>query len=81
MLPLHVRSRKPGDRIEKKGLEGHKSVKDIFREQRIAVKDRERLPIITCGDDIIWVPYGILAAPYYVTSHTEQVYLLSVEKL
>jgi tRNA(Ile)-lysidine synthase len=80
-LPLEVRSRRPGDQLLKKGLEGHKTIKDIFREQRIPVCDRGRLPVIACADEIIWVPFGVLAAPFYVTSETEQVYVLSVEKL
>lgn len=56
-LPLTVRSRLPGDRIQPLGLNGSKKVKDIFIDDKIAPSQRQRIPIVTDADgSVIWIP-------------------------
>ncbi|MGN1400642.1 MAG: tRNA lysidine(34) synthetase TilS [Bacillus sp. (in: firmicutes)] len=56
-LPLTVRSRLNGDRIQLKGLTGSKKVKDIFIDAKIPVAERDVWPIVEDGDgNIIWIP-------------------------
>ena len=55
--PLHIRTRKKGDKIEIKGLNGSKKIKDIFIDEKIPIKKRETYPILTDNDDnILWIP-------------------------
>ena len=53
--PIHVSSRKFGDRIELKN--GSKKVGEILSEAKINKLDRDRYPIV-CDDDgkILWIP-------------------------
>ncbi|WP_064503525.1 tRNA lysidine(34) synthetase TilS [Halobacillus sp. KGW1] len=55
-LPLIVRSRKNGDRIRLKGMDGSKKVKDIFIDQKVPAALRDSWPIVTDQTGkIIWV--------------------------
>ncbi len=56
-LPLHIRNRKEGDRIEIKGLNGSKKIKDIFIDEKIPSKYRNTFPILTDDENnILWLP-------------------------
>ncbi|WP_164215579.1 tRNA lysidine(34) synthetase TilS [Virgibacillus sp. YIM 98842] len=72
-LPLHIRTRKAGDRMTWKGLNGSKKLKDIFIDAKIPVGERDTWPLITDDDGkILWViglkkgqpPGGTASAPY-----------------
>ena len=56
-LPLHVRNRKDGDRIEVKGLNGSKKINDIFIDQKISLEERELWPVVLdSNNNIVWLP-------------------------
>ncbi|ALX50640.1 tRNA lysidine(34) synthetase TilS [Lentibacillus amyloliquefaciens] len=56
-LPLHIRTRKAGDRMRWKGLNGSKKVKDIFIDAKIPLNERDKWPVITDNNgDILWLP-------------------------
>ena len=56
-LPLHVRTRKDGDKMSLKGTAGHKKIKDILIDCKIPMKDREKWPIVVDSTDtIVWLP-------------------------
>lgn len=56
-LPLYVRTRRVGDRIQVKGMDGRKKVNNIFIEDKIAAKDRTLWPIVCDADEnVIWIP-------------------------
>ncbi|MBN8237503.1 tRNA lysidine(34) synthetase TilS [Halobacillus kuroshimensis] len=55
-LPLIVRSRQPGDRMEVRGMKGSKKVKDIFIDQKIPARTRGTLPVVTDQTgEILWL--------------------------
>lgn len=55
-LPLHVRTRKPGDRMKWKGLSGSKKLKDVFIDLKIPRAARDNWPIVTDNNgDILWL--------------------------
>lgn len=60
-FPWLVRTFHPGDRIVPFGMSGRKKVKDIFIDRKIPLPERTRIPIMLCGDDLIWVA-GICAS-------------------
>ncbi len=56
-LPLHVRTRKLGDKMSLKGTSGHKKIKDILIDAKIPMKDREKWPVVVDSNGtIVWIP-------------------------
>lgn len=56
-LPLHIRTRRNGDKIKVKNLNGTKKVKDILIDEKIPIKDREKIIILTDNENnILWIP-------------------------
>ncbi len=57
VMPLYVRTRRNGDKIEVKGMEGHKKVNDIFIDCKIKTKDRDIWPIVCDSENnVVWIP-------------------------
>ena len=66
-LPLYVRNKKDGDKICVKGLHGTKKIKDIYINEKIAIKDRPKWPIVVDKNGIIvWIP-GLKKSKYNKT--------------
>lgn len=56
-LPLHVRTRKDGDRMQVLGMVGRKKINDIFIDNKIKPQDRDLWPIVVDSDEnIVWLP-------------------------
>ena len=56
-LPLYVRNRKDGDKMEVKGLNGSKKVNEIFINEKIKANDRKIWPVVLDAyNNVIWVP-------------------------
>jgi tRNA(Ile)-lysidine synthase len=57
--PLWVRNFRQGDRFKPLGVPGHKKLKDLFIENKIALSIRATLPLLVMGQEILWIPgYG-----------------------
>nr|WP_241680317.1 tRNA lysidine(34) synthetase TilS [Metabacillus mangrovi] len=57
LLPLTVRSRKNGDKLKVKGMNGTKKVKDIFIDKKIAIEARNQWPVLEdANGTILWLP-------------------------
>ena len=56
-LPLHVRTRKLGDFMDVKNMNGTKKIKSIFIDEKVPLKIRDSYPLV-CDDEgnILWVP-------------------------
>ena len=50
---LYVRNRKNGDYFYPTGMEGKKKLKDFFSDLKL--ERRDEIPIITNGEEIVWV--------------------------
>ncbi|WP_084783091.1 tRNA lysidine(34) synthetase TilS [Bacillus dakarensis] len=56
-LPIKVRTRENGDRLQIKGMKGSKKVKDLFIDQKVPIHKRNSWPIVTDSfGQIIWIP-------------------------
>lgn len=56
-LPLIVRTRKIGDKMFVKGMDGSRKVKDIFIDKKIKLSLRDSWPIVVDSKDrIVWIP-------------------------
>ena len=63
-LPLIVRTRRIGDKMKVKGLEGSKKLKDIFIDKKIRLESRDSWPIVVDSKGkIVWIP-GIKKSIY-----------------
>jgi tRNA(Ile)-lysidine synthase len=54
-FPWHVRTFRPGDRIQPLGMSGRKKVKDLFIDEKIPAARRTLTPLLFCGSELIWV--------------------------
>ena len=56
-LPIIVRTRRFGDRIFVKGLNGSKKVKDIFIDKKVSLSKRDLWPIVLdSSGKVLWIP-------------------------
>lgn len=76
---LTARSWRNGDRMRPLGLKGSKKLQDIFSDGKVPRELRKRLPIITCGDEIIWIPGFRIAQGWAVSPRERQALQLMVE--
>jgi tRNA(Ile)-lysidine synthase len=57
--PLTLRNFRRGDLFKPLGMTGHKKIKDLFIDNKVALSVRAKLPLLLLGQEIIWVPgYG-----------------------
>jgi tRNA(Ile)-lysidine synthase len=80
-FPLHVRSRRPGDRFAPLGLGGEKKLKDFYIDERVPFYDRDRIPLLCDSQKIIWVVGLRLSDAVRVTSETKRVLIMRKERL
>ena len=56
-LPLIVRGRLPGDRIQPYGMDGHRiKISDLMINMKIPQSARTAWPVVAAGDKILWLP-------------------------
>jgi tRNA(Ile)-lysidine synthase len=53
--PLHVRNWRPGDRFWAAHTKSPKKIKELLQARRITQVERQLWPVITNGDEIIWM--------------------------
>ena len=71
---LEVRARRPGDRFEPFGMDGHTiKLSDFFINEKLPQRARDGWPLLCSGDTVIWVPGYRPAHPYRLTDKTRQV--------
>lgn len=72
-FPWLVRTFRAGDRIMPLGMSGRKKVKDLFIDEKVPLASRRRLPLLFCGERLIWVCTLRVAAQTRVTGRTSRV--------
>jgi tRNA(Ile)-lysidine synthase len=53
---LEVRLRAGGERLQPDPKRPHRSLKNLFQESGVPPWQRERLPLLFCGENLVWVP-------------------------
>lgn len=53
--PITVRSPRPGDRMRITGV-GTRKLQDVLVDRRVPRGIRHRLPVVTAGDEVLWLP-------------------------
>jgi tRNA(Ile)-lysidine synthase len=67
---LTVRSWRDGDRMRPLGLEGTKSLQDLFTDRKVPRSLRRRLPVVESGGEIAWVAGVALSGSFKVSDDT-----------
>lgn len=75
-LPLHVRTRVPGDRMSWQGLDGSKKIKDIFIDEKIQRSKRDEWPIVVDNNGTpIWL-IGLRKGKVHNNNHSSYMQLI-----
>ncbi|WP_099364130.1 tRNA lysidine(34) synthetase TilS [Fredinandcohnia onubensis] len=75
-LPIYVRTRKNGDKMTLKGMNGSKKVKDIFIDEKIPLHRRNLWPIVEDEQgEILWLP-GLKKSSHEATCKTKSHYIV-----
>lgn len=63
-LPLYVRTRRVGDKMNVKNMHGSKKINDIFKDMKISARDRDLWPVVLDSKGVIvWLP-GLKKSKY-----------------
>ena len=54
-VPLTVRNRQQGDRFQPYGMQGTKKIKDFLIDAKVPRYERDSIPLLVCGDKILWI--------------------------
>ena len=71
-LPPKLRQRRDGDRFHPFGMRGTKKLKDLLIDAKIPRQERERVPVLMSGDEIIWVVGYRTSEPFKIRSETKR---------
>jgi len=78
-MPLTIRNRRDGDRMEPHGLNGSKKVKNMFIDAKVPRRLRNAAAHLVDGDGrILWIPGLRRARHADVTGETERILLVQV---
>jgi tRNA(Ile)-lysidine synthase len=78
---LLVRSWRPGDRMAPLGLNGTKSLQDLFTARRVPRYKRAGVPVVEAAGEIAWVAGVATSERFKVTDSTTQTVRLSAAPL
>jgi tRNA(Ile)-lysidine synthase len=82
VLPLAVRSRRPGDRFRPLGAPGRRKLQDVLVDRKVPRAERDALPLVVdAADRIVWVVGVAIAEGCRVTTPSAGVVILEVRNL
>lgn len=77
---LAVRTFRPGDRFQPLGMPQPVKVKDFFISRKIPLEDRQQIPLVISGNDILWVAGHRIDEKYKLGDSTRNVLKITVKK-
>ncbi len=77
---LIVRTRRSGDRIMLPSVQGTTKISDLMINRKIPAQTRDRWPLVTTGDSILWVPGIHRSAEMMVDEQTSEVVVLELHQ-
>lgn len=78
--PVKVRSRRPGDRFRPLGMAGSLKLSDFLINEKVPARARAGLPLVVCGDGVVWVAGVRVGERFRVTGETRRAGVLSVRR-
>lgn len=76
-ISLTVRNRRQGDRFQPYGMQGTKKIKDFLIDAKVPRHERDNIPLLVCGDVILWVVGYTTSEPFKIEPHTQHYLYLS----
>jgi tRNA(Ile)-lysidine synthase len=73
---LVVRAWRDGDRMRPLGMEGTKSLQDVFTDRKVPRSLRHRLPVVTSEDRVAWVAGVAVSEDFRITPQAREVAVL-----
>lgn len=80
-FPLTVRARRPGDFFYPMGFGRRKKIQDLFVDEKVPRDERDRVPLVTSGNDIIWVAGYRGDERFKVEENTKKFLMLEMKKV
>jgi len=74
-FPFIIRCRKDGDKINPKGMSGHKKISDVFTDSKIERCLRDSIPLVVKEDDVLYI-CGIRQSELYKVDENTNNYLV-----
>ncbi|HVI41044.1 MAG TPA: tRNA lysidine(34) synthetase TilS [Anaerovoracaceae bacterium] len=73
---LVLRTRRQGDYIVPLGMQGRKKLQDFFVDEKYTREERDQIPILCLGSEVIWVVGSRINENYKVEDDTGRIILL-----
>ncbi len=80
-LPIQLRNRRPGDRIQPPGMTGRRKVQDILVDRKVPASLRDDVPLIEDAEGLIWVAGHTVAERICVTEATRCALIVRLEPM
>lgn len=77
--PLTIRSRKDGDFFYPSGFGKKKKLQDFFVNEKVPRDERDKVPIVLSGEEIIWIAGYRGDERFNITSDTKKIVLLEIK--
>jgi tRNA(Ile)-lysidine synthase len=78
--PLMIRAWRHGDRMRPAGLDGTKTLQDVFTDNKIPREERERIPVVESGGEIVWVAGLAIGEAFRAAPYESEVVVLSAKR-
>ena len=78
---IEVRTWRDGDRIRPLGMDGSKTLQDLFTDRGVPRSLRRTLPVVTVDGEIAWVAGVAVSESFRLDPETEQVAVLTARAL
>ncbi len=72
-FPLIIRGREKGDCFYPLGLKGRKKIKDFLIDEKVDAEQKDKIPMLICGKDIVWVTGMRISEKFKVTDKTKNI--------
>ncbi len=77
-FPLTIRKWKQGDFFYPLGMKNRKKLSDFFIDEKISIIEKQKIHVLTSGNDIAWIIGYRIDDRYKITGRTKSVLLLEV---
>ena len=78
---IEVRTWRPGDRIRPLGMEGTKTLQDLFTDRKVPRSRRQQIPIVTVGGAIAWVAGVAVSEDFRLAGGADRVAVLTARQV
>jgi tRNA(Ile)-lysidine synthase len=78
--PLTIRAWRHGDRMRPAGLDGSKTLQDLFTDNKVPREEREHIPVVESGGRIVWVAGLAVGEDFRAAPDESEVIVLSARR-